>query len=201
MEKQMSGMYLGEVGRRLLEELMTRAGLFAACGGAVAKALRTPGTLTTAALSAIEGDSSLTLSKTASALKEAFGVESSTWLERRVVRSVCHLVALRSARLLAVAISALLIQAGRAKPGDASAGLETAVAVDGGVYEHWGAYRSFVAAGLADALGSAAAGRRVRMKRVRDASSMGAAYLAAAAASVVGVEREVGVAQPAHALA
>ena len=193
MEKQMSGMYMGEVGRRLLEELVGTAGLFSGCGPAAAKAVRTPGALSTAALSTIEGDRSLTLATTAAALEAAFGITASTWLERRVVRAVCHLVAVRSARLLAVAISSLLIQAGRLGPKDAAAAaaaaaagsppVETAVAVDGGVYEHWGAYRRFVQDGLADALGSKAAARAVRMKRVRDASSMGAAFLAAAAAT------------------
>ena len=209
MEKQMSGMYMGEVGRRLICELADRAGLFAACGPAATKAVRTPGTLSTAALSAIEGDRSWTLSATAAALEGAFGVRSSTWLERRVVRAVCHLVALRSARLLAVAVSALLIQAGRAVAGgDAASGLDTAVAVDGGVYEHWGAYRRFVGEGLVDALGSRAAARRVRLKRVRDASSMGAAYLAAAAAAAVvggapaaASRAAAGAPQPALALA
>jgi hexokinase len=181
MEKQMSGMYLGEAGRRLLEELVDKAGLFASQPAPVLEALRTPGTLTTAALSAIEGDGSLTLATTAATLNKAFGAARTTWLERRTVRRVCHLVSLRSARLLAVAISSLLIQAGRV--GGGRAPLDTAVAVDGGVYEKWGAYRRYVQDGLADALGSKAAAAHVRMKRVRDASSMGAAYLAAAAAA------------------
>lgn len=180
MEKQMSGMYLGECGRRLLVELASTAGLFRSQPKAVVEALKTPGALTTAALSIIEGDKSLTLSTTAAALEKAFGATATTWLERRTVRRVCHLVALRSARLLAVAISSLLIQAGRAGAGSAQ---DTAVAVDGGVYEHWAAYRRYVRDGLAEALGSKAAAARIRMKRVRDASSMGAAYLAAAAAA------------------
>ena len=188
MEKQMSGMYMGEVGRRLLEELAARASLFSHC--AAVKAVRTPGALSTAALSSIEGDRTLTLSVTAAALQAAFGIDDSTWLERRVVRAVCHLVARRSARLLAVAIASLLVQAGRV---GGEAPLDTAVAVDGGVYEHWGAYRRFVEAGLVDALGSRAAARRVRLKRVRDASSMGAAYLAAAAAAAAAARGGVGV--------
>jgi hexokinase len=97
MEKQMSGMYMGECGRRFLEELADRAGLFRNDPAAL-KAVRTPGTLSTAALSAIEGDATLTLSKTAAALEAAFGATRTTWWERRTARRVCHLVALRSAR-------------------------------------------------------------------------------------------------------
>lgn len=183
MEKQMSGMYMGEIARRLLLELADQGALFAA--GAVPKALREPGALTTADVAACDGDRSVTLGGVARVLAKKLGATGTSYLDRRVVRRVCHLVALRSARLLATAIASLLRQIGRDGSEEAGGGQPppprpAGVAVDGGVFEHYALYRAYVAAGLADLLGRPAAAA-VAVKRVRDASSRGAAFLAAAA--------------------
>lgn len=177
MEKQMSGMYLGEVARRLLVELADAGALFA---GGAPKALREPGAFTTADVAACDGDRSVGLTAVARVLAKAgggAGASSASWLDRRAVRRVCHLVALRSARLLGTAIASLLRQIGR---DGGQGGHPVGVAVDGGVFEHYTLYRAYVRSALVDLLGPAAAAT-VRLHRVRDASSRGAAYLAAAA--------------------
>lgn len=191
MEKQMSGMYLGEVARRLLEELASKGLLFA---GRVPKRLAEPGALTTAHVARCDGDRSLTLSATASVLSAALGAASTSYLDRRLVRRVCHLVALRSARLFATAVAALLHQIGR----DTVDTPPVAAAVDGGVFEHYALYRGYAAAALSDLLGKKAAAH-VGLRRVRDASSRGAAFLAAAADHAE--QQADGVAEPARALA
>ena len=173
MEKQMSGMYLGEVARRLLVSLASSGVLFS---GRVPKRLAEPGCVTTAHVARCDGDRSLALAATAAVLADALGATTTSYLDRRLVRRVCHLVALRSARLFATAVAALLRQIGR----DASAGPPVAAAVDGGVFEHYALYRGYATAALVELLGRSAASR-VRLNRVRDASSRGAAFLAAAA--------------------
>ena len=180
MEKQMSGMYMGEVARRLLVELADGGALFSAAS--IPKALREPGALTTADVATCDGDRSLTLTAVGRVLARVGG-EGASWLDRRVVRRVCHLVARRSARLLATAVASLLCQIGRDGSGEAAAATgaaPVAVAVDGGVFEHYALYRAYVEAGLIDLLGPAAAAS-IALNRVRDASSRGAAFLAAAA--------------------
>lgn len=178
MEKQMSGMYMGEVARRLLVELADGGALFAAAS--IPKALREPGALTTADVATCDGDRSLILAAVGRVLAKVGGGHAS-WLDRRIIRRVCHLVARRSARLLATAIASLLRQIGRDGLVEAtSSASSVAVAVDGGVYEHYTLYRNYVKAGLIDLLGASAAAS-IALNRVRDASSRGAAFLAAAA--------------------
>ena len=59
-------------------------------------------------------------------------------------------------------------------------GQRTVVGVDGGVFEHYGRYRDALNEGLRQVMGEEAA-NSVEFKHVNDGSSLGAAYLAAAA--------------------
>ena len=212
LEKQVSGMYMGECARRLLLEMVERHGLFAGAEGAAAAAaaatasspdssppapppqasipegLKAAGSFSTADVSACDTDTSLALSKVGAVLRKALGEEAASrasYLDRRVVRAVCSLVAARSARLLAAAVASLLQlveDAGEAVSGVPRGG-RVAVAVDGGVFEHYAKYRAMCRAALAEALGVPLrrVDSRVALRRVRDASSLGAAFLAAAA--------------------
>ena len=218
LEKQVSGMYMGECARRLLLELVERRGLFSSSGGAgggggglvsrclgggaddraeaataaagisIPGGLKTPGSFSTADVSACDTDSSPTLRDVARVLKKVLGEKEASavsYLDRRAVRSVCSLVAARSARLLAAAVASLLQlveDAGESVSGVPKGG-RVAVAVDGGVFEHYAKYRATCRAALAEALGVplSQVDGRVSLKRVRDASSLGAAFLAAAA--------------------
>ena len=121
----------------------------------------------------------------AKVLGSAEAASRASYLDRRVVRAVCSLVAARSARLLAAAVASLLQlveDAGESVSGVPKGG-RVAVAVDGGVFEHYAKYRSTCRAALAEALGVSIrkVDSRVALRRVRDASSLGAAFLAAAA--------------------
>ena len=209
LEKQVSGMYMGECARRLLLELVERHGLFGGVGGAekasaatavtttatasssssIPEGLKAAGSFSTADVSACDTDTSLALSKVGAVLRKVLGDEEASrgvsYLDRRVVRAVCSLVAARSARLLAAAVASLLQlveDAGEAVSGISKGG-RVAVAVDGGVFEHYAKYRGVCRAALAEALGVSLGkvDSRVALRRVRDASSLGAAFLAAAA--------------------
>ncbi|KAK9835056.1 hypothetical protein WJX81_007542 [Elliptochloris bilobata] len=150
MEKMTSGMYMGEVARRLLLRLAEEGGLF---GGAMPERLREPWTLSTPALAKIDGDASWGLVVVGQQLGEALGVPASSisWAARRTVRAVCHMVALRSASLAAAATGGLLRVMGR--DGKHTAMQATAVVVDGGLFEHYTAFRGYIADALAVLLG------------------------------------------------
>ena len=60
---------------------------------------------------------------------------------RAQVREVCEMVARRSALLAAAALDAILTHTGWCTPGGPAPDKDTVVAVDGGVYERFGAYR------------------------------------------------------------
>ena len=101
------------------------------------------------------------------------------------MQEVCRLVCQRSARLIAMGMAALLRQLGR--DGSQGPAPRTAVVMDGGVATHYEAHMDLVRAGLRDLLGGSAAAR-IAISTVREASSMGSAYLAAAVAAQAGQE-------------
>ena len=102
-------------------------------------------------------------------------------------QEVCTLVGQRGGRLIAAAISALLYQMQRdgTRRDPSEPTMEpvprTVIGVDGGVYDHYSNYRAAIRYGLEELIGKDAAAQVV-LRQVPHASSLGAAYLAAAAA-------------------
>lgn len=178
LEKQVSGMYLGEVVRRVLVCLDEQGALFG--GQASAGLLQVPFSFSSAAVAAIHADGSSRLDATGLALAP-YGATSLR--ARKVVKAACEAVARRSARVAAAAIVAGLRRSGwrDADVGtDADPCTSVTVAVDGSVFSKFAGYRVMVAQALEDILGTEAA-ERVRMRYCPDGSGLGAAYLAAAA--------------------
>lgn len=75
------------------------------------------------------------------------------------------------------------------RDGSSAAPQRTVVGVDGGVFEHYKNYRAAMQEGLQDIMGCEAA-THVDFQHVADGSSLGAAYLAAAAVAREGREQE-----------
>ena len=90
------------------------------------------------------------------------------------MKYACWLVANRSARLLATAVAGLLRHTGRDDPV-----VPTTISVDGGVFEHYLAYRKYLATALGWLIGASNV-KLVKFNQFRESSSRGAAYLAAA---------------------
>ena len=67
------------------------------------------------------------------------------------VKQVCNLVARRSAALVAACLAGLLKQIGR--DGSAARMQPTTIAVDGGLFEHYQAYRGYLQSYLDQLLG------------------------------------------------
>jgi len=178
VEKMMSGLWLGEVARRVLLTFAERAALFG--HGALPAALCQPGAFTTAHMSAVESDRSLSLSETDRVLSEALGTPRGTlpYEALRTAQLLCRLVVRRSARMAARLLAATLRQqrwAERPRP--------ITVAVDGGVVLKYANWRRYLDEYLAEALGGRRMARLVHLRATPDGSSFGAAVLAAAAAS------------------
>lgn len=174
----MSGLYLGEVVRRLIVRMVERHALLGhnvlhhGLHDAINK-------LQTADVAAIHGDTDPQLATTSAVLFRAFGI---VWLPhraRRLVQQLCVLACTRSARLLATTIAALLRQTGRDGAGGAPVP-RTVVAIDGGMYEKYPQFREAVLHALNELLGGALAAK-VEIRLTPDGSSLGAAGLAAAA--------------------
>ena len=95
------------------------------------------------------------------------------------VRDIVRLVAQRSSQLIASCIAALLRQMER--DGTFGPMERTVVAVDGGMFQHYRAFREELLLSLERILGADAA-RQVVLMHQKDGSSMGSVTMAAAAA-------------------
>ena len=146
-EKMTAGMYLGEISRRTALAIAEEQGPGAGAAAPLAsRAAARPFALTTPMMAEVEacardaeGERAL-----ADIVLRAFGVPGDeSELSARLgglLRTVCPLVRARAAQLIAAALAAVLsVSLSRADGG--TRGRRVAVAVDGGLYEHYAAFR------------------------------------------------------------
>ena len=173
IEKMIAGRYLGEVARlRILEAASKGEGFEGWLDGG--RGLAIPYSFTTELLSDIILDESEGLTATAMLLGR-LGVTGTTAEDRRRLRDVCVAVARRSARMVAMSIAATATYI------DPSLDREHIVAADGSVFRGIPGYRREIERGLEDILDDGS--ERVQVCYLRDGSGLGAAVVAAVAAS------------------
>ncbi|KAJ3276622.1 glucokinase [Terramyces sp. JEL0728] len=165
-EKMISGMYLGEIVRLIILELIKSGELFSGVGSSL---LEEPYHFDTAYMSRIERDHSLALSDTKQVLEDVMGVLNSNLEDRRVVKHVCELVGTRAARLAAAGVAALVTKINRL---DACT-----VAIDGSLFEHYPHFGNRMRDALRELLGITA--QNILLEQARDGSGQGAALIAA----------------------
>uniref|UniRef100_A0A0D6QZL9 Phosphotransferase n=1 Tax=Araucaria cunninghamii TaxID=56994 RepID=A0A0D6QZL9_ARACU len=173
-EKLISGMYLGEIVRRVLLKLAVEAALF---GDSIPSRLREPYALGTPHISAMHQDTSSDLIVVESTLKNVLGVSSIPLKTRELVVKLCSIVAVRAARLAGAGIVGILKKLGRDVNGTTSKN-KTAVAIDGGLYEHYTLFRHNMQTAVEELLGSEVS-ETVILEHSRDGSGIGATLLAA----------------------
>ncbi|KAL8537699.1 hypothetical protein ACS0TY_012735 [Phlomoides rotata] len=172
-EKIISGMYLGEILRRVLLRMAEEAFFF---GDEVPPKLKIAFVLRTPEMSAMHQDTSPDLKRVGETLKSILDVSSTSLKKRRVVVELCNIIATRGARLAAAGILGVLKKMGRdtAKEG----GEKTVIAMDGGLYEHYTEYRKSLQNTVAELVGEEHASSIVFEQSI-DGSGIGAALLAA----------------------
>lgn len=111
-EKQISGMYLGELLRLAVLSLFQDPSLDILEGMKLPKTsgLHVAWSLDTSFLSRLESDRSLELSMSRSYIEQWFGVAHVTLNVASAVKTIAHAIVRRSARLSAVALGAVLVQ-------------------------------------------------------------------------------------------
>lgn len=172
-EKIISGMYLGEILRRVLCRMAEEADFF---GDNVPPKLKIPFILRTPHMSAMHHDSSSDLKAVASKLKDILEISNTSLKMRKVIVELCDIVATRGARLSAAGILGILKKLGRdtVKEGEKQ---RSVIALDGGLFEHYTKFRNSVVSALKDLLGEAS--ESIVIELSNDGSGIGAALLAA----------------------
>lgn len=170
-EKMISGMYLGEILRRVLYRMANEAALF---GDTVPAKLKTPYVLRTPEMSAMHHDTSTDLRVVGNKLKDILEISNTSLKTRKIVVELCNIIATRGARLAAAGILGILKKLGR----DIGETPETVIAMDGGLYEHYTEYSKCMENTLHELVGDEVS-KRIKLIHSSDGSGIGAALLAA----------------------
>ncbi|EOY30640.1 PREDICTED: hexokinase-1 [Theobroma cacao] len=182
-EKMISGMYLGEIVRRVLYKMAEEAEFF---GDTVPPKLKIPFILRTPHMSAMHHDTSPDLKVVATKLKDILEISNTSLKMRKVIVELCDIVATRGARLSAAGIVGILKKLGRdiVKDGEK---LKSVVALDGGLYEHYTKFRTCMENTLTELLGDEVSDNIV-IEHSNDGSGIGATLLAACHSQYIEVE-------------
>ncbi|BFG39830.1 hypothetical protein CerSpe_261040 [Prunus speciosa] len=182
-EKIISGMYLGDIVRRVLCKMAEEASFF---GDVVPPKLKVPFILRTPDMSAMHHDTSSDLRVVGSKLKDILEISNTSLKMRKVVVALCDIVATRAARLSAAGIMGVLKKLGRdtVKEGEKQ---KSVVALDGGLYEHYTEFRTSMESTLKELLGDEVA-EHISVEHSNDGSGIGAALLAASHSQYLEVE-------------
>lgn len=182
-EKMISGMYLGEIVRRVILRMSQESDIL----GPVSSSLRETFSLRTPLMAAMHQDESPDLFKVARILNEVLGIPDVPLKVRKLVVNICDMVTQRAARLAAAGIVGILKKIGR----DGSGGVASSrskitstklrrsiVAVEGGLYANYRIFREYLNEAVAEILGEECA-PFVILKPTEDGAGIGAALLAA----------------------
>lgn len=159
LEKQIAGMYLGEIFRLILSHLIQEENMFT---HAHLDTFPKKYQLLTKDMSDMEEDKTHDLNIINEKLK-SYGIAHSTFEERQFIYSIVHLIANRAADLAAAQIAACLKQMGKENK-------DTVVAIDGSVFEKYPGF-----SGMMEKTVKALGCRRVRLVLAKDGSGVGAA--------------------------
>jgi len=167
LEKQISGMYLGEITRLILKKYMNIGLLFKSNADKLNAAYE----FTTEQMSRIEADMSHDLNVVKEILT-ANNILNTTIEERKFVKSATHLVARRAGQLAAVQIAAIYKQIEHSFESKSS----LVAAIDGSVFEKYPGFSGTMAETLHGLLGE----NKIKLVLAKDGSGNGAALASVA---------------------
>ncbi|KAM0938205.1 putative hexokinase [Dioscorea sansibarensis] len=182
-EKLISGMYLGDILRRVLLKLAEEAALF---GDTVPSKLKEQFILRTPVMSAMHHDTTPDLRVVGNKLKEIFDINNTSLKVRKMVVKLCDIITKRGARLAAAGIVGILKKQGRDTLRDGNK-QRTVIAMDGGLFEHYTIFSKTLVRTIEELLGEEVAST-VFIEHANDGSGIGAALLAASHSQYLGLE-------------
>lgn len=178
-EKMISGMYLGEITRNVLTDMIDRELLLKRDENtslAWSKDISRHWSFETAFMSNIESDNSTDYENTKEILDTNLNLHDVTTTEAGFIKKICELVGKRAARLAAASIAAIVMHCGVDAEG-------CDIGIDGSLYEFYPSFESRMYEALTEMLPEITDIRKtVRLGLARDGSGVGAALTACVAA-------------------
>lgn len=175
-EKRVSGMYLGDITRRVIRSLTqyTAAPLFASSSHRIPpdSPLYQPHGIDTSFMSAIEADNTPHLTASADHIQQALHLPAAPGYDDCLaVRAIVHAIGKRSARLSAVAVAAVIVWTRRLQSDGA-----VDIGADGTLVELYPGYQEMMREALGEVAGIGREGEsRVSVGIAKDGSGVGAA--------------------------
>jgi hexokinase len=166
-EKMVAGMYLGEITRNALIDLIDQQFLF---GGKSSKEFNTQWSFETAYMSTIQLDTSADLCETGHIMESVLNIPVTTLADRQIVQKVCTAVGRRAARLASCCMTGVMMKTGKI-------GESCVFAIDGSLYEFYPDFEKNMSEAMADVVGEQARSK-VTFDLARDGSGLGAAIIA-----------------------
>ncbi|MCF7790359.1 MAG: hypothetical protein K9M56_00030 [Victivallales bacterium] len=172
LEKIVSGMYLGEITRRIVYDLVHRGLMFS--GPNARRIFARKESIETKDMSLIQSDTTTNLGEIEEFLTE-LGITKITLLDKKLLKKICSLVSTRAARVAAAAISAVLSWL------DPELKDEHTVGIDGSLFEKYPDFSNTMSEVFKMLFNEKA--KNIKMELAKDGSGKGAAIIAAVAAS------------------
>ncbi|KAF9947206.1 glucokinase [Mortierella alpina] len=176
-EKMVSGLYMGELVRLALVDLIEQSAIFEFLGGNVPASLQQRLAFKTLFMSTIESDNSADHTAVDKVFKTSFSLEGLTKEDRVRVFQLIHTIGKRSAAMTAAACAALLHKANGASVNLDDPNEITTIGIDGSVFEKYPHFSHSMMESLTEILGSDRASR-IRLELARDGGCIGAALVA-----------------------
>ncbi|KAG9320010.1 hypothetical protein KVV02_003115 [Mortierella alpina] len=176
-EKMVSGLYMGELVRLALVDLIEQNAIFEFLGGKVPASLQHRLAFKTLFMSTIESDNSADHTAVDKVFKTSFALEGLTKEDRVRVFQLIHTIGKRSAAMTAAACAALLHKASGASVNLDDPNEITTIGIDGSVFEKYPHFSHSMMESLTEILGSDRASR-IRLELARDGGCIGAALVA-----------------------
>ena len=163
LEKMVSGMYLGEIARRIIVDMMNRELLLS---GSCQTVFSEEYVLHTEHLSLIaQGFDFFT----------EFGLNGVSAVDKQTIQEICRIVSTRSARIAGTAIAAVITWM------DEKIESDHTVAIDGALFEKYPGYQENIMEMLQELFGERA--KRIKLELIRDGSGIGSGIIGAVAVS------------------
>ena len=190
-EKRVSGMFLGEILRRVLLSLVKEAGLFSDVSSGTNELHSTTSIdeesplfkqwgLDTSFLSMVQDDQSPALQLVRQALERDLSIDAASNEDARAVKTLVTAIGKRAARLSAVAIGGVVLATGRLETDDV-----VDVGVDGSLVEYYPGFEDQIREALREIKGIGEAGeKKIKIGIAKDGSGVGAALIALIAANL-----------------
>jgi hexokinase len=193
-EKRVSGMFLGEILRLVINDLLKNPNIsFLKDDNSSTNDLRSTTDIAetspiykqwgvdSSILSVAAGDHTPGLTLLRRGLDDTLQIHAAAHEDAHAIKAIADAIGRRAARLAAVAIAAIVIQSGKLTEGDAPVD----VGVDGSLVEHYPYFREMIAEALSvvDGIGPEGA-KRIRIGLAEDGSGVGAALIALVASNM-----------------